>query len=275
VAVAESLSIGVNYGQIASNLPSPEQVSWLLRSMRISKVKLYDADPNVLRAFLGTGVEFVVGIGNEYVPAMVRPAAAQAWLQQHVVPYLRAGARITCVTVGNEVFKGNDTALQAAVLPAMQSVHRALGALGLQGRVNITTAHSLDIMGVTFPPSAGAFHPTALAHLQPFLGFLSATRAPFLINCYPYFAYKDDPARVPLDYVLFRPNAAGVVDARTGLRTTTRWTPCTRQSRGSGTRTSRSRCRRPGGRRGATPTSPAPRPSTRGPTFATCCSGSR
>nr|AWA44796.1 hypothetical protein SS14E05_000002 [Saccharum spontaneum] len=220
VAVAESLSIGVNYGQIANNLPSPAQVSWLLRSMRISKVKLYDADPNVLRAFLGTGVEFVVGIGNEYVPAMVSPAAAQAWLQQHVVPYLRAGAgaRITCVTVGNEVFKGNDTALQAAVLPAMQSVHRALGALGLQGRVNVTTAHSLDIMGVSFPPSAGAFHPAALAHLQPFLGFLSATRAPFLINCYPYFAYKDDPARVPLDYVLFRPDAAGVVDARTGLR---------------------------------------------------------
>jgi exo-beta-1,3-glucanase (GH17 family) len=218
VAVAESLSIGVNYGQIANNLPSPAQVSWLLRSMRISKVKLYDADPNVLRAFLGTGVEFVVGIGNEYVPAMVSPAAAQAWLQQHVVPYLLAGARITCVTVGNEVFKGNDTALQAAVLPAMQSVHRALGALGLQGRVNVTTAHSLDIMGVSFPPSAGAFHPAALAHLQPFLGFLSATRAPFLINCYPYFAYKDDPARVPLDYVLFRPDAAGVVDARTGLR---------------------------------------------------------
>nr|ACN27215.1 unknown [Zea mays] len=279
VAVAESLSIGVNYGQIANNLPSPAQVSWLLRSMRVSKVKLYDADPNVLRAFLGTGVEFVVGIGNEYVPAMVSPAAAQAWLQQHVVPYLRSGARITCVTVGNEVFKGNDTALQAAVLPAMQSVHRALGALGLQGRINVTTAHSLDVMGVSFPPSAGAFAPAALAHLQPFLSFLSATRSPFLINCYPYFAYKDDPARVPLDYVLFRPNA-GVADARTGLRYDNMlyaqvWTPCTRPSRGSGTRTWRSRCRRPGGRREATPTNPAPRPSTRGPTSGTCCSGSR
>ncbi|PUZ75938.1 hypothetical protein GQ55_1G250000 [Panicum hallii var. hallii] len=217
VAVADALSIGVNYGQIANNLPSPARVSWLLRSMRISKVKLYDADPNVLRAFLGTGVEFVVGIGNEAVPAMVSPAAAQAWLQQHLVPHLRAGARVTCVTVGNEVFKGNDTALQAAVLPAMESVHRALGALGLQGRVNVTTAHSLDIMGVSFPPSAGAFHPAALPHLQLFLGFLSATRAPFLINCYPYFAYKDDPARVPLEYVLFQPNA-GVADPHTGLR---------------------------------------------------------
>ncbi|WVZ75160.1 hypothetical protein U9M48_023244 [Paspalum notatum var. saurae] len=219
-AVAEALSIGVNYGQIANNLPSPARVSWLLRSMRISKVKLYDADPNVLRAFLGTGVEFVVGIGNEAVPSMATsPAAAQAWVQQHVVPHLRSGARIACVTVGNEVFKpGTDDALRAAVLPAMQSVHRALAALGLQGRVNVTTAHSLDIMAASFPPSAGAFAAAALPHLRPFLAFLSATRSPFLINCYPYFAYKADPARVPLDYVLFQPGAAGVADARTGLR---------------------------------------------------------
>ncbi|KAG8059066.1 hypothetical protein GUJ93_ZPchr0002g24797 [Zizania palustris] len=216
VRVAEALSIGVNYGQIANNLPSPARVSWLLRSLKISKVKLFDADPHVLRAFLGTGVEFVVGIGNEAVPAMVSPAAAQAWLQSHVVPHLGAGARITCITVGNEVFKGNDTVLQASLLPAMRSVHQALGTLGLQGRVNVTTAHSLDIMGVSYPPSAGAFHPTAVPHVQPFLSFLSATRAPFLINCYPYFAYKDDPARVPLEYVLFQPNA-GVADPHTRL----------------------------------------------------------
>ena len=216
VIVADSLSIGVNYGQIADNLPAPGRVSTLLRSIKISKVKLYDADPHVLRAFLGTGVEFVIGIGNEHVPAMVSSTVAQAWLQQHVVPHLHAGARITCITVGNEAFKGNDTALQASLLPAMHSVHQALGTLGLQGRVNVTTAHSLDIMGVSYPPSAGAFAPGAVAHLQPFLKFLSATRAPFLINCYPFFAYKDDPARVPLDYVLFQPNA-GVTDPNTGL----------------------------------------------------------
>lgn len=217
VAVAEALSIGVNYGQIANNLPSPARVSWLLRSMRISKVKLYDADPNVLRAFLGTGVEFVVGIGNEAVPSMTSPAAAQAWLQQHVVPHLLSGARISCVTVGNEVFKGNDTELKANLLPAMQSVYQAVTALGLQGRVNVTTAHSLDIMGSSFPPSAGAFRPDVVPYMQPILSFLSMARSPFLINCYPYFAYKADPNNVPLEYVLFQPNA-GVADPRTGLR---------------------------------------------------------
>jgi hypothetical protein len=215
--VAEAVSMGVNYGQIANNLPSPSRVSWLLRSLRIRKVKLFDADPKVLSAFLGTGVEFVIAIPNENVRAMVDPAAAQAWLQQHVVPYIRAGVRITCITVGNEVFKGDDAALQAAVLPAMQSVHRALAAQGLQGRVNVTTAHSLDVMAASFPPSAGAFHPKAMGHVQPLLSFLSETQSPFLINCYPFFAYKDDPGSVPLDYVLFRPNA-GVTDPGTRLR---------------------------------------------------------
>jgi hypothetical protein len=55
--------------------------------------------------------EFVVGIGNENVSAMVDPAAAQAWIQRHVQPYL-PGTRITCITVGNEVFKSNDTELK-------------------------------------------------------------------------------------------------------------------------------------------------------------------
>ncbi|XP_052152220.1 glucan endo-1,3-beta-glucosidase 14-like [Oryza glaberrima] len=214
-ASAQGMSIGINYGQIADNLPSPTRVSGLLRSMQISKVKLYDADQNVLSAFLDTGVEFVVGIGNENVSAMVDPAAAQAWVQQHVRPYLPS-ARITCITVGNEVFKGNDTALKANLLPAMQSVYNAVVALGLQGQVNVTTAHSLDIMGSSYPPSAGAFRPDAVPYIQPLLNFLSMAGSPFLINCYPYFAYKADPGSVPLEYVLFQPNA-GVTDPNTKL----------------------------------------------------------
>jgi len=211
------VSIGINYGQIGDNLPSPSRVSYLLRSMQVSKVKLYDADPTVLSAFLDTDVEFVVGIGNENVSAMAAdPTAARAWVQRHVQPYLASGTRITCITVGNEVLKGNDTALKAALLPAMQSVYAALTALGLQGAVNVTTAHSLDIMGTSYPPSAGAFAPDAVPYVQPLLGFLSMARSPFLINCYPYFAYKADPGNVPLEYVLFQPNA-GVTDANTRL----------------------------------------------------------
>jgi hypothetical protein len=52
--------------------------------------------------------------------------------------------------------------------------------------------------------------------MQPILSFLSTARSPFLINCYPYFAYKADPGSVLLEYVLFQPNP-GMTDPSTKL----------------------------------------------------------
>ena len=41
--------------------------------------------------------------------------------------------------------------------------------------------------------------------------------SPFLINAYPYFAYKSSPKQVPIDFVLFQPNS-GIVDPVSNLR---------------------------------------------------------
>lgn len=62
--------VGINYGQIANNLPSPSRVALLLESLNITRVKLYDADPNVLLAFSNSNVYFIVGLGNEYLQNM-------------------------------------------------------------------------------------------------------------------------------------------------------------------------------------------------------------
>ncbi|KAJ6853794.1 glucan endo-1,3-beta-glucosidase 14 [Iris pallida] len=209
------VTVGINYGQIANNLPSPTRVASLLQSLSISRVKLYDADQNVLSAFINSNVEFIVGIGNEHVAAMTDPVNAQAWIQQHVQPYVPS-TRITCITVGNEVISGNDTLLKSNLLPAMQSVYQALLSLGLDKQINVTTPHSLDVLGNSFPPSAGSFRQEYAEYIQPLLSFLSSANSPFLINAYPYFAYKSNPGSVSLDYVLFRPNS-GVTDPNTNL----------------------------------------------------------
>lgn len=208
-------SIGINYGRIANNLPSPEDVVPLVKSIGATKVKLYDADQRVLRAFANTGVEIMVGLGNEYLARMQDPSKAQAWVKSNVQPYLPA-TKITCIFVGNEVLTFNDTSLSDSLLPAMQSVHTALLTLGLDKQVSVTTTHSLGVLETSYPPSAGVFRSDLTPCLTPILNFHAKTGSPFLINAYPYFAYKGNPKQVSLEFVLFQPNQ-GVVDPSTNL----------------------------------------------------------
>lgn len=210
-----SLGVGINYGQIANNLPSPSRVAGLLRSLNISRVKLYDADPNVLSAFSNSNVDFIIGLGNEYLQTVTDPGQAQTWIQQHVQPYL-SQTKITCITIGNEVLTGNDTQAKSYLLPAMQTINNALNNLGLSREVYVTTAHSTGILGNSFPPSSGTFRQDLVEYIQPILSFHSQTNSPFLVNAYPFFAYKDSPDQVSLEYVLFQPNP-GTRDPVTNL----------------------------------------------------------
>ncbi|KAL5831453.1 hypothetical protein ACOSQ4_016807 [Xanthoceras sorbifolium] len=214
-AVFPVSSIGINYGQIANNLPTPENVIPLVKSIGATKVKLYDADPKVLKAFANTGVEFIIGLGNEYLSGMKDPAKARDWVKTNVQAYLPA-TKITCIFVGNEVLTFNDTSLSGCLLPAMEGVHTALVSLGLDKQVTVTTAHSLAILETSYPPSAGAFRKDLVNCITPILNFHAKTGSPFLINAYPYFAYKDSPKQVPLDFVLFQPNQ-GIVDPASNL----------------------------------------------------------
>ncbi|XP_073223981.1 glucan endo-1,3-beta-glucosidase 11 isoform X1 [Cicer arietinum] len=211
----KSESIGINYGQIANNLPSPENVVSLIKCIGATKVKLYDADPKVLKAFANTGIEFMVGLGNEYLSKMKDTNKAQTWIKTNLQPYLPS-TNITSIFVGNEVLTFNDTSLTSNLLPAMQSVHTALINLGLHKQITVTTTHSLAILQTSYPPSSGTFRPDLAPCLASILTFQAKTGSPFLINAYPYFAYKDNPKQIPLDYVLFQPNE-GMVDPSTNL----------------------------------------------------------
>ncbi|KAJ1408461.1 Glycoside hydrolase family 17 [Sesbania bispinosa] len=209
------LNFGINYGQIANNLPSPSRVAVLINSLNVSRIKLYDADPNVLSAFSNSNVEFIIGLGNEYLQSMRDPAKAQSWVQQHVQPYI-SQTKITCITVGNEVFNNNDTQSMINLLPAMQTVYNALVNLGLAQQVTVTTAHSFNILANSFPPSSGVFRQDLIQYIQPLLNFHAQIKSPFLINAYPFFAYKDNPDQISLNYVLFQPNS-GSTDPNTNL----------------------------------------------------------
>jgi len=215
IEIASALKFGINYGQIANDLPAPTQVVSLLQSVNVNRVKLYDADPKVLSAFSGSNIEFIISVSNGNLSAMTDSSQAQAWVAEYVQPYI-AGTRITCILVGNEVLAGDSASDQSNLLPAMKSIYQALTNLSLQNQVNVSTAHKLDILATSYPPSSGTFREDLASYLQPILNFLSQINSPFLINAYPFFAYSGDPNSISLPYALFESNA-GQIDSNTNL----------------------------------------------------------
>ena len=188
-------AIGINYGQVGNNLPTPAQVVQLLSSLRVGKVRVYDVNPQVLSAFGGTGIELIVTVPNDLVQPMAASAGQAAqWVAANIRPYFPA-TRVTGIAVGNEVFTDDDEALKASLVPAMRNLHAALAQLGMDGYVHVSTASSLGVLANSYPPSQGAFTPECAALMLPFLRFLAETSAPFWINAYPYFAYKADPVK--------------------------------------------------------------------------------
>ncbi|CAL4930090.1 unnamed protein product [Urochloa decumbens] len=209
--------VGINYGRVGNNLPPTQSVLPLLDGLGIGRVRMYDADPAVLRAFSRTGVELVVGVPDESLATVADPGGAAQWLKQNILPFL-PDTKIAFLTVGNEVLTGsNSSTLSRFLLPAMQSLHRAVGALGLGTQVTVTTAHNLGVLGTSYPPSAGAFRKDLLPFLCPILDYHARTGSPFLVNAYPYFAYSGDPRGVQLDYALLEPGYPGVPDPNSRL----------------------------------------------------------
>jgi hypothetical protein len=188
-------ALGINYGQVGNNLPSPPQVVRLLSSLRIGKVRTYDVNPQVMTAFANSGIELIVTVPDDLVPSMAASQSqALQWLTSSVRPYFPA-TRMAGIAVGNEVFTGDDAQLKASLVPAMRNLHAGLAQLGMDGYVHVSTANSLAVLQTSYPPSQGVFTQDAAGYMAQLLRFLAETNGRLLINAYPYFAYKDDPTR--------------------------------------------------------------------------------
>ncbi|XP_030470729.1 glucan endo-1,3-beta-glucosidase 11 [Syzygium oleosum] len=209
-------ALGINYGQVGNNLPPPERVLELLRSLKVTKSRIYDTNPEILTAFANSNVELIVTVENDMISQLKDPQQALQWVSAHIKPYFPA-TRITGIQVGNEVLTDPDPTLMANLVPAMAGIHGALAQLGLDSQIQVSSPNSLAVLAQSFPPSAGTFKSEVYSVVYQYLQFLSTTESPFWINAYPYFAYKDDPSSISLDYVLFNPNP-GMVDPYTKLR---------------------------------------------------------
>ncbi|CAA0396903.1 unnamed protein product [Arabidopsis thaliana] len=207
--------IGICYGRNADNLPSPNRVSELIQHLNIKFVRIYDANIDVLKAFANTGIELMIGVPNADLLAFAQfQSNVDTWLSNNILPYYPS-TKITSISVGLEVTEAPDNAT-GLVLPAMRNIHTALKKSGLDKKIKISSSHSLAILSRSFPPSSASFSKKHSAFLKPMLEFLVENESPFMIDLYPYYAYRDSTEKVPLEYALFE-SSSQVVDPATGL----------------------------------------------------------
>ncbi|CAI0389296.1 unnamed protein product [Linum tenue] len=205
---------GINYGRIADNIPSPDEVVTLLRSAKIRNVRIYDADHSVLTAFSGTGFKLVIGLPNGFLKDMSSNASnAMSWVKDNVQKFMPG---ICGVAIGNEVLGGSDVELYGALLGAAKNIHSALNQLGLSDAVQVSTAHSQAVFSNSYPPSSCVFAENIAQYMKPLLQFFWEAGSPFCLNAYPFLDYMNDPASIDINYALFQ-KTKGIFDPKTEL----------------------------------------------------------
>ncbi|KAF8082162.1 hypothetical protein N665_0845s0020 [Sinapis alba] len=217
ITQASSGMIGVNYGRIANNLPSPVNVVNLMKSQGINRVKIYDTDNNVLTALASSGIKVVVALPNELLSSAASDQSfADKWVRHNIRKHFPATA-IEAIAVGNEVFVDPQNTTPYLV-SAMKNIHNSLVKYNLDKPIKISSPIALSALANSYPPSSGSFKPDLVEPvIKPMLDLLRKTSSYLMVNAYPFFAYSGNADKISLDYALFRENA-GTIDSGNGLR---------------------------------------------------------
>ncbi|KAK9108728.1 hypothetical protein Sjap_016788 [Stephania japonica] len=201
------------------DLPSPNDVLFILKSHHVTHVRLYDADHQMLNALANSGIEVMVGVNNVEVQRIgENQSAAADWINKNVAAFLPE-TNITAIAVGSEVLTTNQPAAPHLV-PAMNFLYHALRTAHLNLKVKVSSPHSMDIIAPPhFPPSTATFNPKITTTMYLYLQFLKNTESFFMLNAHPYYGHTTGNATSSIDYALLKPLALSkqVLDSNTGL----------------------------------------------------------
>ncbi|CAH8364151.1 unnamed protein product [Eruca vesicaria subsp. sativa] len=183
------------------NLPSPQQVvDFIKTKTNINSVKIFDANPDILRALSGTGIDVSIMVPNGNIPALASVQNARQWVGANVLPFHQQ-TKIKYICVGNEILLTKDNNLISNLVPAMQSLYEALKASGLPD-IKVTTPHAFSVGYNQNAPSESRFNNDQKDFYTKILEFHRQAKSPFMFNAYPYFMV--DPKNV--NYAMFGPS---------------------------------------------------------------------
>ncbi|KAL8137281.1 hypothetical protein V2J09_003282 [Rumex salicifolius] len=210
-------AIGVNWGTLSAHRLAPNTVVRLLKDNRISKVKLFDADPEVVKSLAGSGLQVMVGIPNDALAVIgSSSAAADLWVRQNVSRYLAKSTRATgvdirYVAVGNEPFLSSYAGqYQSYIMPALLNLQQSLVKANLGGYVKLVVPCNADAYESSLP-SQGAFRSELTQLMTQIVSFLNSNGSPFVVNIYPFLSLYGN-SDFPQDYAFFEGTTHSVTD---------------------------------------------------------------
>ncbi|KAJ8545677.1 hypothetical protein K7X08_018260 [Anisodus acutangulus] len=196
--------VGVNIGTDVSNLLSPADLVAFLRLQKITHIRLYDADPDILKALAKTKIRVIISVPNNQILAIGSSnTTAAAWIGRNVAAYFPE-TLITAIAVGDEILTTVPSSAPL-LIPAIESLYSALVAANLHTQIKISTPNAASIILDPFPPSQAFFNQSMSSVLSQLLQFLSRTESPLMMNLYPYYVFMQNKGVVPIDNSLFKP----------------------------------------------------------------------
>ncbi|KAK0608289.1 hypothetical protein LWI29_028365 [Acer saccharum] len=204
---------GVNYGRDGDDLPPPKQVIDFLTDefkYKISLIRVYDANTDILEALSGTNLVVTIGVPNEAIAYVASSQeAADKWVQDHITTYIAKGVIFRYVCVGNEAIPG---IVASFIEPAIRNLYTSIRIKAGIDYIFVTTAVGLNVLRESYPPSQGQFGPNVAQIMNNLVQYLYSIESPLLINVYPYRALVTEPEHISMDYALFQSQTPVVRD---------------------------------------------------------------
>ncbi|KAG0471474.1 hypothetical protein HPP92_016020 [Vanilla planifolia] len=206
---AADATLGVNWGTMTYHRLPPKTVARLLKDNKITKVKLFDADPYTMDTLAGTGIEVMVAVNNLLLFPMNDYATAKAWVAANITQYRTQSPE----SATNPSSKNTTAASPTLHSPRSRTSKGALDEAGLGDEVKATVPLNADIYYPPFKPvpSAGKWRDDVADLMSDIVKFYNQTGAPFTVNIYPFFSLYINP-NFPADFAFFDGKAAPLVD---------------------------------------------------------------
>lgn len=216
-SAAISPKLGVCYGQLGNNLPTPVKSAHLIKSLGAKRVKIYDATPTILESLKNTDLQVSVMVPNELINNIsTNQTLSNLWVKTKVVPFYPL-TKIRYILVGNEILSLPDKTIWFNLVPAMRRIKYSVKLFNLH-KVKVGSPSAMDVLESSFPPSNGTFRSDLSASvIKPMLAFLNRTKSFFFVDVYTFFSWTADPVNIKLGYALLSAKNITYTDPVSGL----------------------------------------------------------